>query len=217
MNTWLGLLIFWCMAAEPAPTLVQPAPTAPVVKEPWWEKPTYRERIRQQRQVIISVKRDPEKTKHDHLMTGAGVVRATQAFTLQKILDFKELPKISSYFKKIVHQPELNRVYLVLEAYNYEARMLIMYTVETVGDRRIFNWKVVWGGFQGMIGSIELTSLEPEKTEVIMRSSFDDKEIPLPSIFTGFVLEILVQHVAKSMRDYVEDAYKNSKGAGGKI
>lgn len=213
MVIWLYIFVSWGCAAETA--VVESVPVAPAVSDIWWEKPENQKKIRQERQVMVSIKNDPAKTKNDFLMTGAGVVKATQTFTLQKILDFKELQKVSSYFKKITHEPEFNRVYFVLEAYNYEARMLIKYSVETSGSKRVFNWKVVWGGFQGMIGSIELANLEAEKTELIMRSSFDDKEIPLPSIFKSFVLEILVQQVAKGMREYVEDAYVNSKGKSG--
>ena len=75
--------------------------------------------------------------------------------------------------------------------------------------KRILN--VVWGGFQGMIGDIEFSSLKPNKTEALLTSTFDDKEVPLPAIFKTFLLEIIVQRVAISMRSYIEDAYKKEK------
>lgn len=43
-------------------------------------------------------------------------------------------------------------------------------------------------------------------------ATFDDKQIPLPSIFKSVVLEMIVQHVAKSMRSYIEEEYEKSKG-----
>lgn len=196
------MIFLWCFI------FLTNAVEAPAAVERWWEKPSLQKKVRQERQVIVSVKRDPAKTKHDYVMTGVGVVKATLPFTIERILDFSSLQKVSSYFKKIHHQPEFNRVYFILEAYGYEARMLIKYSVETSGNQRIFHWRVVWGGFQGMIGSIDVSSLEAEKTQLVMHSNFDDKEIPLPSIFTSFVLEILVQQVSKSMREFIEDAYK---------
>lgn len=178
---------------------------------PWWKKPAYEAKIREQRQVIVSIKEETVAGKSQYKMTGAGVLKATPSFTLKKILAFQELQKISPYFKKVVHQPELSRVYLVLEAYGYEARLLIKYSIKDQHGSAHFHWSVVWGGFQGMIGHIELTSLANEKTEAILISTFDDKQVPLPSIFKGMVLEIIVQHVAKSMRTYIEDDYAKSK------
>ncbi len=149
-----SMILWWCFI------FLTNAVEAPGAADRWWEKPSLQKKVRQERQVIISVKRDPAKTKHDYLMTGVGVVKATLPFTMERILDFSSLQKVSSYFKKIDHQPEFNRVYFILEAYGYEARMLIKYSVETSGNQRIFHWRVVWGGFQGMIGSIDVSSLE---------------------------------------------------------
>jgi hypothetical protein len=46
----------------------------------------------------------------------------------------------------------------------------------------------------------------------VLVARFDDKEIPLPRIFKSFVLEIIVQQVAKSMRSYIEEQYAKTKG-----
>lgn len=186
--------------------------TAVTPVAPWWKKPAYEKKIREQREVIVSIKDEEAAGKSYYKMTGAGVLRATSAFTLKKILAFEDLQKISPYFKKVVHQPDLSRVYLVLEAYGYEARLLIKYSIKDQPEKSVFHWSVVWGGFQGMIGDIELSTLAPEKTEAILISTFDDKQVPLPRIFKGIVLEMIVQHVAKSMRSYIEDEYEKSKG-----
>jgi hypothetical protein len=180
----------------------------------WWQKPSTQKRIREERAVIISIKSKSEDAKNYYHMTGAGVVKATPAHTLKKILSFQELEKVSSYFKKVTHQPEYNRVYFLLEAYGYQARLLIKYEVLKKDDGTVFLWNVVWGGFQGMMGRIELTGLGGDKTQAILISRFEDKEIPLPHIFKGFVLEVIVQHVAKSMRAWIEEsvAREGSKG-----
>ena len=81
----------------------------------WWQKPSTQKRIREERAVLISIKSKTENSKNYYDMTGAGVVKATPAFTLKKILSFQELEKVSSYFKKVTHQPEYNRVYFLLE------------------------------------------------------------------------------------------------------
>jgi hypothetical protein len=172
----------------------------------WWQRPSTQKRIREERAVIISIQSKSEDSKNYYHMTGAGVVKATPEQTLQKILSFQELEKVSSYFKKVTHQPEYNRVYFLLEAYGYQARLLIKYEVLKRDDGTVFLWNVVWGGFQGMMGRIELTGLGAGKTQAILISRFEDKEIPLPHIFKGFVLEVIVQHVAKSMRGWIEDS-----------
>lgn len=172
----------------------------------WWRKSNYEKRIREEREVIVSIKEKSEFSRRYYEMTGAGVVKASKEFVLKKILSFEDLQKVSSYFKKVVHQPEYNRVYFILEAYGYQARLLIKYHVEEKENQKIFHWSVVWGGFQGMIGKIELNRLPDGKTEAILQSRFEDKEIPLPHIFKGFVLEVIVQQVAKSMRSCIEEA-----------
>lgn len=173
----------------------------------WWQKPAYQKKIRENREVIVSIKEKKRLEKSYFEMTGAGVLRATRTFTLAKILKFEELQKISPYFKKVVHEPQYKRAYFLLEAYGYEARLLIKYSVQELPEKTVFHWNVVWGGFQGMIGDVELSTLKAGKTEAVLKSEFDDKDIPLPSIFKGFVLEVIVQHVAKGMRSYIEEAY----------
>lgn len=172
----------------------------------WWKKPHYEKKIREERAVMISIKNRHEHGRTYYDMTGAGVAKATRAQTLKKILSFQELEAVSPYFKKVVHQPEYSRVYFLLEAYGYQARLLIKYEVQEKEGRTLFLWNVVWGGFQGMIGRIELSSLGAGKTEAILISQFEDKEIPLPHIFKSLVLEVIVQHVAKSMRLWIEEA-----------
>lgn len=179
---------------------------SPSQELPWWKKPSNEKKIREERAVIISIKEKAEFSRNYYDMTGAGVVKATRAFTLKKILSFGELEKVSPYFKKVIHQPEYSRVYFLLEAYAYQARLLIKYEVQEVEGRTVFMWNVVWGGFQGMIGRIEMSSLSNEKTEAVLVSRFEDKEIPLPKIFKGFVLEVIIQQVAKSMRSWIEEA-----------
>jgi hypothetical protein len=179
----------------------------------WWLKPSYQTKVREQRQVIISINTEKKDERSYFKMSGAGALRASKSYTLKKIIAFEDLQKVSSYFKKVVHQPHLNRAYFLLEAYGYQARLLIKYSIKDQGDKSVFHWSVVWGGFQGMIGDIEFSSLAPEKTEAILTSTFDDKEVPLPKIFKGIVLEMIVQHVAKSMRSYIEEEYEKSKGA----
>lgn len=178
----------------------------------WWLKPSYQKKIREERQIVVSIISEDLGGQSRYRMTGAGVVLASRAQVLKNILAFEDLQKISSYFKKVVHQPEMHRAYFVLEAYGYEARLLIKYSIKDQVDKSVFEWSVVWGGFQGMIGTIELLSLAPEKTEAILFSSFDDKQIPLPKIFKGVVLEVIVQHVAKSMRKHIENKNQAQKG-----
>jgi len=195
--TWLFCAL--ASAAEPTP--------------PWWEKPETLKKIREQHQVMVVVKEvKPAQGPSYYSLTGAGNLRATRAFTLQRILAFDELQKISPYFKKVVHQPELKRVFFLLEAYGYEARLLIKYRVEDLPEKTVFHWNVVWGGFQGMIGTIELKDLKADKTEAVLKSQFDDKEIPLPKIFKSFALELVIHHVAKGMRRDIEERYAKTKG-----
>jgi len=207
MAQWfLNPLLMFFLATGPRATAELSVPRGDAA---WWQKPAMLKRLREERDVVISVKGEPHSR---YSMTGAGDLRSSRESAVKTLLAFHDLEKVSPYFKKVVHQPEYNRVYFLLEAYGYEARLLIKYSVENLPEKTVFHWNVVWGGFQGMIGSIEFTTLKADKTEAVMISQFDDRDIPLPRIFTGFVLEAVVQQVAKSMRGYIEDQYAKTKG-----
>lgn len=191
--------------------LLAPLILAASASEKWWTKPSVLEKTREQRQILVVVKEDPSLTLGNYSMTGTGTLRAPVDFTLKKILDFSALEKISPYFKKVTHQPEHERVYMKLEAYGYWVQMLIKYSVREEAGHKIFRWNIVWGGFEGMVGEVDLSTLKMDKTEAILQAQFSDKEIPLPNIFKSFILEMIVQHVAKSMRTYIEDEYQKGR------
>ncbi len=209
VRTFTTLILTIFLAVGPSMPPASAQMIVPKGDAAWWTKPNIQKRIREERDVIITVKNEKNTI---YTMTGAGNLRAPRDFTMQTLLAFNELPKVSKYFKKVVHQPELNRVYFLLEAYGYEARLLIKYSVENLPEKTVFHWKVVWGGFQGMIGTIEFSTYKVDKTEAIVASQFDNKEIPLPKIFTSFLLEVVIKEVAKSMRTYIEDKYAKTKG-----
>jgi hypothetical protein len=208
----MWMVLFFLFSAHGKWTPVVDMSTQIPKEKHWWVKPDVVTKIRDEKQILVVVKQDPKLGEGFYSMTGAGVLSASPEFTVKKILEFDKLPQISEYFKKVTHQPDLDRVFIVIEAYGYEARLVIKYFVKDVGRKKLFHWNVVWGGFQGMVGEIELSSLKNGKTEAILLAKFNDKEIPLPNIFKSFILEIIVQQVAKSTRSYIEDQAVAAKG-----
>lgn len=169
----------------------------------WWDKPSVRKKVRDQRQVLVVV----SAQEHSHYrMTGVAAVRASRDKCLKQIMNFSEFEKISQYFKKVVHQPKHKRVYVILEALGYQARLLMQYETEVGASETVFKWTVVWGAFQGMIGSVHLKTIGAGTTEAVMLSSFAEKEVPLPRIFKSFVLEMIAHRVAVKMREHIESA-----------
>lgn len=169
----------------------------------WRERPKVQKKVQTQRRVFVVLK---EKAGQPGVLslTGIGEVKQSRSVCLQKMLGFEKLPQVSSHFKKVIHQPKLSRVYFVLQAYGYEARLLIKYKVVSTKEKDLLQWSVVWGRFEGMVGEIQLTSPRAGRVQALMTGSFRADQVPLPSFFKNFVLEMIIHRISLKMRTYLE-------------
>ena len=178
---------------------------------PFWrlKKKLFRQ-IKDERRVVVAVKREEGGDRQKFRMVGVGAVRAPIEFAVSRVNDFERLKEVSSYFKEVKHRPKKRQIYIVLEALGYQARLLTEYKWQKQKESgvRQMDWKVVWGPFQGMVGHFQLKSLGERQTEVSLWSVFSSQKIPLPAFFLRITLEVIAEKVAQKMRSYIEKEYR---------
>lgn len=182
-------------------------------EEPYWRKnKSLYDKILNQRKIVVSVKSD-KKPAHSFRMSGAGVVNAPLRFTVAEVKKFENLPQTSSYFKKVVHNPKEQKLFLDMEALGMRARMMLQYkwTDQFEENQAQMDWVVTWGMLRGMEGNFIFKQISPEKTEVSMWNSIKDMKSPLPDFLMGFTLEVIGEKVAQKMRSYVESQFRNTE------
>lgn len=185
-------------------------------EEPYWRKnKNLYEKILNQRKIVVSVKTEGAKPARSFRMLGAGVVNAPLRFAVQEVKKFENLPKTSSYFKKVVHNEKEQKLYLHMEAMGMRARMMLQYKWTDNFDKNQaqMDWLVTWGLLKGMEGNFIFREVpgEPGKTEVALWNSIKNMESPLPDFLMGFTLEVIGEKVAQKMRSYVESQYRDSQ------
>ena len=175
--------------------------------EPYWKsKPELLKRMRDDRFVTVSVKREEPSAGHIvFTMAGAGNVNRDKDLSFKTAQDYTKLKEISGYFKTISFDAKTEKLFVVVEALRYEARMLMQLKPVVEESRSEIQWDVVWGSFKGMKGVIGFERLGARSTEVSFQGRFEAPELPIPKLLMGFALEVVVQKVAEKMRSYLEE------------
>ena len=181
-------------------------------QKPYWQsKPELYSKVLNERKILVSVK-DDKKTPKTHLqVTGVGVVSAPLSFAKKQLLNFEELPEISSYFKKVTHKRDKREVYFHVEAIGLQVRFLQRYRwLKQSSDESILGWEVIWGPLRGMAGNYTLKKVGVSKTEVSVWANAGKIKAPIPDFLLNFTLEVIAEKVAQKMRTLMEKRYKDS-------
>lgn len=199
MRVWLtciigGLIIcpnYWAQAKEELPF--------------WRSNKKLYKQIKQHRRIVVSVSELKNKKASFRLM-GAGIVNSPEGKVTREVVQFENLMKVSSYFKKVVHKKKEQQLYLHIQALGYQSRLLLNYkwNHSEKGSKQL-DWLVVWGPLKGMVGHFKFRQLEQERTEISLWARIPELLVPLPEFLMGFTLEVIAEKVAQKMRSYIED------------
>jgi hypothetical protein len=207
------------LAVTPAPAPVStplptPKPNLSIGKNPgaselpfWRKKPELLKKLRDERDVLVSVKREDLEHPPGFLrftMAGAGVVARPKEHCFRVSQNYPKLKEISDHFKTVSYDSNTDQLFLITEALGYQARMILKMTPVEEDWRSELQFEVVWGAFKGMKGVLGFEELAPGKTEVSIQAKYEASELPLPRILMGFALEVITQKVAEKMRSYIE-------------
>ncbi len=171
----------------------------------WKDRPQLMERIRDEREVIVSVRR--EDIANDRIrftMQGVGHVARPKDFSFLVSQDYPRLKEVSENFRTVNYEPSTHQLYLVTEALGYQARMVLRIFPVSQDWRSELQWEVVWGHFKGMTGWIGFERVEEKVSEVSISAKYEADELPLPKALMGFALEVVTQKVAERMRSFIE-------------
>lgn len=177
--------------------------------EPFWRaKPKILRRIREERDVVVSVRSESITSgsfAHRLVLAGAGDVSAGLSFSFDQVKRFEKLPEISSMIKKANFEPSTQRLELTVEAFKYRATlpMKVTFADQDQGSRAL-EFDTLEGAFRGLKGKFLFEKLKEDKTEFSISAEMPYQTLPMPRFFITFGLEVAMQHTAKAMRQFIE-------------
>ena len=181
-------------------------PDPPANEMPYWRlKKNIYKKMLEERLITVSVhksKISEELIAFD--VKGAGIVHAQSETALKISQEYSKLTKVSSHFKSAYFDEKNSQLFLVVEAFGFETRMILAMDLVTEKKRSEIQFEVVWGELKGMTGAIGFENMNDESCEVSILSHYQAARFPLPKIFMGFAFEVLTQKVAEKMRSYIE-------------
>lgn len=204
-------IVFVCLIAAPSGLAEELSfgKDAPLSQKPFWRaKPDLLKRMREDRDVIVSVRRESIMRDGDELqhftMNGGGYVSRPKDFCFTVSQQFERLKDVSDHFKTVQYSATNKQLFLITAALGWQARMLLQMEPVSEDWRSELQWEVIWGHFKGMKGLIGFEKLGERLTEVSLKANYEAKELPLPKIFMSFALEVITKKVAEKMRVFIE-------------
>lgn len=189
-----------------------------VDETPFWKaKPEVYRGLVDDRDVVVSVthKNPVEKGgNYNFTYKGAQIVNVPLAFCQKKMLQYEKLPEISTYIKETKFDAGKKELYFHGEAYGFHATMWLK--IETVIAENSFemHFEVVRGNLVGMKGIVRTEDFKRQKSEMSIIGSRTAQKLGMPAILLDFGLEIVLQQVAKKIRNYLEAEYKKELAVG---
>lgn len=198
----------------PGPPQLSVAKDRPLAEQPFWKsKPGSRKRLYEDRAVLVSVRDERIKVlgreQVRFTVKGAGLVSAPKKFAFATAREYDKLKTVSGHFKTVEFHAPTRKLFLVMEALGYQARMVLRMRPVSEDWRDELQWDVIWGDFKGMTGVIAFESTEKTgRTEVSIEAKYESEKLPLPKIVMGLALEAIAQKVAEKMRTFIEREYR---------
>lgn len=182
---------------------------APASEQPFWRRrPDLMTKIREDREVVVSVKHDTVTRGGEELqsftMIGGGYVARPKDFCFNVSQQYEKLKEVSDHFHTVRYTPPNKQLFVITQALGYQARMVLQMQPVNEDWRSELQWEVIWGHFKGMKGLIGFERVDDKRTEVSLNAKYEAKELPLPKILMGFALEVITKKVAEKMRTFIE-------------
>ncbi len=180
----------------------------------WKTKPEIYRGLVDDRDVVVSVTHKNPKEKGGNYTfnyKGAQIVNVSRDFCQKKMLQYEKLPEISSYIKEAKFDPSKKELYFHGEAYGFHATMWMK--IESVVSDKTFemHFEVLRGNLVGMKGIVRIEDFKRQKTEMSLVGNRTAQKLGMPAILLDFGLEIVLQRVASTIRNYLEAEYKKER------
>jgi hypothetical protein len=194
---------------------------------PFWKaKPKVYKKIREEREIIVSVKTIDDKSAvspappHIMRLFGGGTIAVPKGFAFKQAKNFKNLEKMSEHIKTAQWNEKTQTLFMHSEAFNYHARMNMQVKFTESPEKDGIHFKIISGIFTGMEGRIEfaalpLTAGKGESSEIALAAGYRYSKFPIPAFFLEFGLEVVMQKIAGRMRTFIEEEYKRCNKVAG--
>ncbi len=181
----------------------------------WRDNPKLLKKVHENRDILVSVKstmapKISPKAKHLD-MQGVGLVNSPTETAFKLAKDFSNLPKVSSFIKKVKYDAVSHKLYMHSVAFDYHAKMWMLVGFVEDKSKKSITFKVVKGVFSGMTGEISFKELPKNKSQIELLAAYNYIDLAIPSFFIEFGLEVIIQKVAVKMRSFIEGYRSESK------
>jgi hypothetical protein len=178
----------------------------------WRMKPRLVERMREERDIIVSVTHSTRDKLKLFEIKGAGWTRSEAAFAFRVARQFEDLKKVSSHFQIVQYNEKTQKLFVRTEALGWYADMLMQISLEENAAAKLYNiyWINLAGSFKGMKGVGQLRGVASDQCEISIVASYEAEVLPLPSVLMNMGLEFVLQKVTEKMRRVIESEFKRS-------
>ncbi len=183
--------------------------------QPFWRKPELIKKMAEDQAILVSVtheKPNMQSKMFKLYLKGAGIINAPQNFNQKKIVEYEKLSGISTYIREVKYTPEKQELFVHGVAYSFIAKMVMKMTPIISDDDFKLGFEVIRGHFTGMKGVARLEDYERRKSLMSLEAYHEAEKVPLPAALLDFGLEIVLQQVAKKIRQHLESEFKKEKG-----
>jgi hypothetical protein len=193
-------------------TVVSGAPVRSPTPAPFWKsKPKVYKSIKEDRYIAVSVKTDDVGELKKMVMGCGGRIHSPLSFTHKHVNDFNSYSKLLPYVDETSFDATTNNLFVHTSLLGYHVRMTLHMQTESTPEGYRINWESIAGSFKGMTGVIIEDGDGPEHTEISMEATYMAKDLGIPAIISGPILEIAGRKIAARMRSHIEDEWEKSK------
>lgn len=178
----------------------------------FWSKPEIQEKMKKERYLPVSVTSDHDENNQEYWsMKGAGITNAPCDFAFEWSQRFEEIKKLKDHFPEVswnADKTELNLSLKVLSRVQKIKFKLWRKIFEANGEQiRRLHYLVLDGPYKGSEGAMILTNAKQQRCEIGLVSVYKGKLFMFGSSVIAVAVEGVIQHVAKTLRSGVENAW----------
>jgi len=178
----------------------------------FWSKAGIQEKMKKERYLPVSVTSDQDESgKEIWSMKGAGITNAPCDFAFEWSQRFEEIRKLKDHFPEVswnADKTELNLSLKIMSRVQKIKFKLWRKIFEINGEQvRRLHYLVLEGPYKGSEGAMILTNAGQQRCEIGLVSVYKGKLFIFGSSVIAVAVEGVIQHVAKTLRSGVEDAW----------
>ncbi|MEY4616510.1 MAG: hypothetical protein RJB66_1470 [Pseudomonadota bacterium] len=196
-----GFLLTYFWLLQPVFALVGVDGAGP---SPFWRvKPDLYQRVVQNREIFVSVKRLSDN--HQWRFSGGGHVKADLQTSWNVARQYEQLARLDWFFRTVSFDKPSSRLALDIRFLGFSRNLLVVIKEQQeLPSIRSLSFRVEQGFFKGLRGHLNFSSYSKETTEIGFEGDYSG-EVNLASFLFIPGCEAVMSYVAKEMRRIIEE------------